>query len=291
LKPTTTLETGNKALMQGASIKNDSLDLSNCEKYNLSIQANLDGFSILITDSENQSVIFVDYTPLRLSSLQGLLRKSNEILENLNLQEKNFNKVNVITDSALAKLVPHNLINDKHIKQLFTVKSREQRGKTFTSAPVTERYHLAFAYSNELYDFFHSLFNNCEMVHCMTPILAEQVKAANDGESNIRLHFVQNYFFISASSGKELIYLNSFQYKSAEDILFYLASVRKLLAADKSPMLISGNIEPVDPGFFLINKYYQGSRLFAVSDTGLPNEKLKHLPVFKFAPQLLIHLP
>ena len=274
--------------MQGFSYKDNSFDLSDCEQYNLSIQANLDGFCILINAKENQQVLFTEYIPFRLSSIHGILRKSDEILQTLLSGNKKFNQINIITDSDQARLVPANLVSERHIKQLFPVKTRELRGKGFTSSPISAHYHLAYAFSNEMADFFRDHFNDAKIEHCMTPILHDQMRSPGDGEPNIRVHFSQNYFFVSVAREKELLFMNSFPYTTAEDILYYLTSVRKLQKTGHCSMVLSGHIDPADPGFFLINKYYQGTRLFVVPDSGKTGGNFKNLPVYRIAPLLLL---
>ncbi|MCL1821698.1 MAG: DUF3822 family protein, partial [Prolixibacteraceae bacterium] len=61
----------------------------------LSIQASLDGFSILIRGADNPSSFYLHQYPFSQTTSSGLIRKLRELLEKEHPSDKAFEKVNI----------------------------------------------------------------------------------------------------------------------------------------------------------------------------------------------------
>jgi hypothetical protein len=272
--------------MQGTSFYDDSFDLLNSKRYNLSIQASLDGFSVLLQDCETQSYMAMNHLPYKLSSENGLLRKTHELLQFNNLLNRQYHKVNVFIDSNTAKLIPGHLVNEKQLKQLFSIKPKDTRGKTFFANPVNHSYQLVFVCSSDVVEFFTTHFGSCEFVHETTPLIKKNIHNSMSETVNVNLFFHSDYYYVSASKKNEILFFNSFAFKSPEDILFYLFSSIRLLDTEKCDISVSGYIEEQDSSYTIIKKYFPEARLISGKDYRFSNGQFNQMPVHKITPVL-----
>ncbi len=276
--------------MQGISCYNDSFDLFNSKSYNLSIQASLDGFSFLLQDFETQSYMAINHVPYKLSSENGLFRKTQELLQFNNLLSRQYNKVTVFIDSNPAKLIPVHLVNEKQLKYLFSFKPKDTRGKTYFANPINQSYQLVFGCSLNLTEFFNSNFGNCEFVHETTPLIKKNIHNSMNETVNINLFFHSDYYYMSASKKNQVLFFNSFAFKSSEDLLFYLFSTIRLLDTEKCDVSLSGCIEEHDHSYTAITRYFPGARLVSGEDYGFRNGHFNHMPLHKITPLLTDNL-
>jgi hypothetical protein len=272
--------------MQGTSCYDDSFDLLNSKRYNLSIQASLDGFSVLLQDGETHSYMAMKHESYKLSSENGLLRKTHEILQFNNLLNRQYNKVTVFIDSNTAKLIPGHLVNDKQLKHLFSIKPKDTRGKSFFANAINQSYQLVFACSSDVVEFFNTHFGSCEFVHETTPLIKKNIHNSVNETVNINLFFHSDYYYISASKKNEILFFNSFAFKTPEDILFYLFSAIRLLDSEKCDIFLSGYIDEQDSTYTIIKKYFPEARLISGKDHRFSNGQFNQMPVHKITPIL-----
>jgi hypothetical protein len=272
--------------MQVTSFYDDSFDLLNSKRYNLSIQASLDGFSVLLEDCKTHSYMAMVHMPYKLSSENGLLRKTLELLQLNKLLNRLYHKVTVFIDSNSAKLIPGHLVNEKQLKQLFSIKPKDTRGKTFFANPINHSYHLVFICSSDVVEFFNTHFGPCEFVHETTPLIKKNLHNSMNETVNIHLFFHSEYYYVSASKKNEILFFNSFAFKSPEDILFYLFSSIRLLDTEKCDISVSGYIEEQDSSYTIIKKYFPEARLISGKDYRFSNGQFNQMPVHKITPVL-----
>ncbi len=272
--------------MHGTSCYDDTFDLINSKSYNLSIQACLDGFSFLLQDCETHAYMAMNHLPYKLSSENGLLRKTHELLQFNHLLNREFNKVTVFIDSNSAKLIPGHLVNEKQLKHLVSFKPKDSRGKTFFANPINQSYDLVFACNTEVVEFFNSHFGPCEFEHETTPFLKKNINNSANETIKISLFFHSGYFYLSASKKNEILFFNSFAYKFHADILFYLFSTIRLLDTEKCDFTVSGYIEEQDSSYTAIKKHFPEARLSSARDYRFSNVQFNHMPVHKIIPLL-----
>jgi len=272
--------------MQETSCYDDTFDLLNSKRYNLSIQASLDGFSVLLLDSETHSYMAMNHVPFRLSSENGLLRKTQELLQFNNLLNREFNKVTVFIDSNSAKLIPGHLVNEKQLKHLVSFKPKDSRGKTFFANPINQSYDLVFSCSTDVVEFFNSHFGPCEFEHETTPLIKKSIYSPANETIQLSLFFHPGYFYVSASKKNEILFFNSFAYKFPADVLFYLFSTIRLLNIERGDISLSGYIDENDSAYNVIKKYFPEARLISGRDYRFSNEQFNLMPVHKITPIL-----
>lgn len=233
-----------------------SCDLTNCERYNLSIQLALDGFSLLIQNPEDQAILLLDHTPLQLSGVSGMMRKSGELLAAKNLSGNKFNNVVVFPESRLSKLVPLMIQPGNYLKNLFNLSSRELKSLSFVSYDLDDRYKSVFGCHTDIFDMYTSLFPGCLFKHETVPLINRNRKDISDDETILKCHFHTGYFFVTAFKGKEIRLFNNYTYTTPEDVLYYLTAVASVVEAPALHLELSGNIMLDNPVFTLLKQHF-----------------------------------
>jgi hypothetical protein len=242
--------------MHGFLYQDSSFDLTNSEKYNISIQASLDGFSVLFHNDENQAIEFINYIPYLLSGEPGLLRKLNELLTQKGIIGRSFKKTTIILESKLVKIVPDQLVNGKNLIYLFNTKPNDSRGNSFITTPLTESCRSIFGYNSEIIDFFKRNLSNCTFIHETSELLKSGLKLDSQGKVLICCLFHTDYFYLFATKDGDILFFNSFSFHSPTDILFYMLSVLKLFVGKPVIIKLAGNIDAQSPECSIIMKYF-----------------------------------
>lgn len=266
--------------------QDSTFDLTNTEKYNLSIQASLDGFSVLLQNDENHSIDFIYYNPYKLSGDPGLLRKLRELLIEKNILNRSFKKARILLENKQIKLVPDHLVNEKNLKYLFNLKPKDIKGRSFITLPLTESYQSIFGYNSELIDFFERNFTDCAFTHETSELLKLCLKQDTQGKVLICCLFHTNYFYLFATKDNNILFFNSFTYQSPSDILFYLLSVLKLFNEDSVIIKVAGNIDEQSPEFAIVRKYFPGMQLWEPNHIRLTANQINGIQPHRIAPLL-----
>lgn len=260
-----------------------TFDLTNSEKYNLSIQASLDGFSVLLQNDENHSIDFINYIPYKLSGEPLLLRKLRELLVEKNILNRSFKKVTILLESKQIKIVPHQLVNEKNLKYLFNLKPKDIKGRSFIATPLSESYQSIFGYNSELIDFFEGNLLNCTFTHETTELLKFYLRPDSQGKVLICCLFHTDYFYLFATKDDDILFFNSYSFQSPTDILFYLFSVMKLFNEETVKIKAAGNIDEQSPEFAIIRKYFPGILLWKPDHTKLTANQINGLQPHRIA--------
>ena len=228
--------------MQELVFQDSAFDLSDSKQYKISIQAGLDGFSLLMLHTGSGQVHMAYYLPITLSNHSGLVRKAGEIIENLGLNGKVFHNVTVYLSDLQVKLIPAELYNEKTVKRTLTTQWPGLKKKTATGMRLNDDYYLIFSIDSGLLDFFSELFPGCILKHEILPILNNLLKNTVTGTCSIQAHFHSGYFFVTAVRENQLQFFNAFQYHSPDDIIYYLASSVQAIDINEPHILLSGSM-------------------------------------------------
>lgn len=228
--------------MQELTFQDSCLDLTDSKQYNISIQASLDGFSLLILHAESNLLHLAYYMPITLSNYSGLIRKTGEIIGKLGLTDNAFHKVTVYLSDRLVKLVPAHLYHEKTIRRTLSPQSPGQKKMAVTGMSLTDDYQMAFSADPALIDFFSEQFRGCIIKHETFPLINYLLKNASHDSCWLNCHFHSGYFFVTGVRENQIQFFNSFEYHSPDDVLFYLASSIQAIGNHVPKILLSGNI-------------------------------------------------
>jgi hypothetical protein len=272
--------------MHDFNYQDTSCDLTNFEKYNLSIQLALDGFSLLIQDPDNKEILLLDHTTLQLSGVSGLLRKSGELLAAKNISGNKFNNVVVFPESRLAKLVPAEIQTEKYLRNLFNLSSRDFKSLSFISSEQDNRYHSVFGCHTEIPDMFTSLFPGCMFQHETVPLINRNRMHIPEEQTILKCHFHSGYFYTAAMKGSEIRFFNNFAYASAEDVLYYLTAIAGTLDETAPIAELSGHIMPDSPLVKLLNSHFGETCFVPFHNVTSLKNKLQDFGLHRVAPLL-----
>jgi hypothetical protein len=272
--------------MQEFLYQDSSFDLTNSEKYNLSIQASLDGFSILLQNDENHLIDFIGYIPYKLSGDPGLLRKLPELLNEKDILSKPFKKTTIILESKQVKIVPDHLVNEKNLKYFFNLKPKETKRRSFITTTLTASYQSIFGYNSEIIDFFERNLTNCAFIHETSELLKLSLKQNIPDKVLICCLFHTDFFYLFATKDDDILFFNSFSFQSPTDILFYLLSVLKLFNEETVVMKVAGNIDEQSAEYAIIRKYFSGILLWKPDHIKLTANQINGFQPHRIAPLL-----
>lgn len=268
--------------MQELIFQDSCFDLSDSKQYKISIQASLDGFSLLIQHPEQGQVHLAYYIPFTLSSCSGLVRKVREIIEKLGLTGKTFHSVTVYLSDRLVKLIPVELYSEKTVRRTLALQSPGLKKMTASGMKLNDHYFLAFSVDSALLDYFSDQFRGCTIKHESHPLLSYLVKNSPDGSRIMHIHFHAGHFFVSLAGNNQIHFFNSFEYQTPEDALFYLASTMQVTGTNETRVLFSGNLREDSILYKQLIKFFPEASLFSTDPelfqgTGWDNDILRFL--------------
>ena len=221
------------------------------EKYRLSIQLRLDGFSFAIIDPELKQLMHVQNFRLAEKPKQSLENRWADILKyfQLLLQQDHyslytFQKTIITIENKEYTFMPDSIFsNDKEKEQLLLNQNIQYSFKEFSNTiPGTDRVIIGAIYK-PLYHMIQEYFESSKLLHSLTVLQNEIEKYQRKKKQGHTLYIsVSNHdMHMIAVHNEELLMSNSFSFTSKEDFVYFI-----LLAYDQLKM----NTEE-DPVFFL----------------------------------------
>lgn len=273
--------------MQELRFQDNSFSLNNSQKYNLSIQVSLDGFSFFMQDSVTKSFCYFSHTPYCLSGEYGLLKKTTELLKLNGLTNTQFNSTTILIGNNTLRLIPSAFSNEKNIKQLPGYRSKELKDRKLIVSQLTGKYQLLFLMASELYDIFAQLFPGSVFMHEIQSVI--NLNLSNITSSSILVDcIVHNQFIlISVVNDSEILFLNSFNVSNRSDILYYLASVLESYPGSEYEINFSGTINEVD--YLFLSDYLKNSKIRTIRNTKLNQLLPDNFPQQRITPLLAFH--
>jgi hypothetical protein len=267
--------------MQDLIYRDNSLDLSDCEKYSLSIRASLDGFSFFMRHHESRSVAEIWHIPYNLSDQGGLIRKSSEILEKHNLQARIFRHVTVYLPGTQLSLIPDGLFVEKNVKQILTHGTQLGRSQTALTAAIDANYRLTWLCQANMEQLFRDSFPACSLSHICIPLI-RQIIADHASQSRLmHCHTEKNELIILFFKEGNIHYLNSFTVKGLSDMAYFMIAFLRNMNEENADIGISGS-KDYSALAEIVKKSVPGARpyRFQCKDpavTGLNQEMITHL--------------
>src|SRR5680860_695844 len=99
-----------------------SFDLKKTNNYILSIQVSLGGFSFSVVQPQNNQLLVLKHTPLKISKEQFLTRRLKEWINSEEILQKNYRNCRLIVFTEKFTLLPEHLFfeeKSREIMQLF----------------------------------------------------------------------------------------------------------------------------------------------------------------------------
>lgn len=204
----------------------DKITIDKSENYIMSIRLRSDGLSFSVYNpSEKDSFL---YKEVSFERGRNYISSLKEIFFENEFFSWHYKKVNVICASYPYTIIPKELFQEKYKTEILTFTTSAVEKHCLSNVLTNEHAELVFGIEDEVYEFCSRSLVNPYFVHHITPILPLLRKLSCNSLSKqlfVNLHR-QSIDIIGYAQGS-LIFINSFEYKQTEDIVYYVLYVWK----------------------------------------------------------------
>jgi hypothetical protein len=236
--------------MKDFTFADETLDLNRSKSYKLSIQVQLDGFSFSIFDTiRNKHILLKHYNLSNHPTLEEKGKKIEEILKKDKHLKNPFKKNSCLIVEPKSTFIPSKLFDEKHLKNYldFTFPLNDLDEIHYTQVDQLDAYNV-FTIPNPISNPLISKFKSIDFYHYSFPLLFYHTYFIHSESTHIGLSIYDDFIEVLAiNKEQELIFSNTYLYKSNADILYYLLAVYKQLELDTSQndLFISG-VNPIE---------------------------------------------
>ena len=236
------------------------MELNKSASCHLSIQVRLDGFSFAILNIREQKYIALEYYDIQnCSTYSDLAEQVDKIIAQQELLQQNFASTSVGMAHTLNTLTPKALYDDAHGKEILGFNQAVLQNEEETSDWLASiQAYNSYLIPEELERCFNKHFPNLKWKHDSSILIESLLHQFKLQEGEKMYLSVQNkYFELTILEGKKLKFFNSFSYKAAEDLIYYLLFTCEQLNLnpDQTPLIISGEIEQDSEVYKLLYRY------------------------------------
>jgi hypothetical protein len=205
----------------------DTLHVNNSEKYNASIRLWSDGLSFFGYIPSEKDSFFAETIPLNPEI--PLVQSLKEIFfENVCLSYP-YNVLHVISVPEKYTLVPDSVFSEKDKDLLFSYCFQTDRNLKILAQPLTDFYSfLLYGIDNEVYEFMIRSLANPQFIHFLSPMLSDwRKKSLKCYPKQIYAVIHDGVVEIVCFRQGELLLVNSFEYETENDIIYFIMYVCK----------------------------------------------------------------
>ena len=246
------MEIGQQPMMQ-------SQEISKLEKsLSLIIMISSKELKLLLRNSIDSEIIDKNY------SYYSEEIEIEEILTQLKIKLKEFNLINVvkvilILNNKLSVLVPNDFFKEDNCLDYLKFNSRLIKNDVASSDYIEElkAYNVYIAYGN-ITNYLIEKFGSFEYFHYNTVLLKKlYFELSTDKKIIIYVNINKSYLNIIVFKGKKLYYSNTFNYKSKDDILYFLLFVmeQNKLVNNKTKIKLIGEKEDTNHHYTYLSKF------------------------------------
>jgi len=253
------MATGNKIKVTLSHI-DPHLKLNESNSCHLSIQIGLDRFSFAILNLEKQKYIALEYYDIQnINTSNDLANKIDQIIAHQKLLLQNFASTSIAIADTLNTLTPETLYSKSNGKEILQFNHPVLQGENESRDWLASlKVYNSYVIPEALERCFNKNFPKAIWKHdssILIESLIQQFKL-QEGEK-VYLSIQNNYFELTVLQGRKLRFFNSFSYKTATDLLYYLLFTFEQLNInpDQIPLVLLGEIEKESEVYKLLYRY------------------------------------
>lgn len=186
-----------------------------------------------------------EYSPGAVYEFNGA-NKEMELLEVLDTLKPQ--SIQVISTSPEYNLVPLELVTGKDDRSFLNELPGESEAEIVLRNEIPEMgLNLVFSVDSGDYEFLHSLSNNRGIAHLSAEMISNLPhKDFSAIWSKIVMYIYNGHLFVLAQRHSDLVLSNTFQYDTAEDVLYYILWLKQELFEDfdELPVFVNGFVAP-----------------------------------------------
>ncbi len=240
------------------SIESDNFNIALANSYHLSIQLGISHFSYCLL---NTTTFTYDYAKMHtLSSADDTATKITEIINNDPIIKTEFSSQSVAFVNFPSTLVPSSLYNKKE-KETILAFNTEAKGKVLVDIIFSQKTHLIYSVPESILIIVSNFFPKAKQ-KAQESMLIQQYSHFNNTEKAY-LYLNQKKVIITFFKENKLVFNNSFDYLTKEDLLYFvLFSFEQLkLSTENTEVTLFGSIEKNDECFNLLYEYIRNLKL------------------------------
>ena len=241
------------------SIQSDNFNIALANSYHLSIQLGISHFSYCLL---NTTTFTYDYAKkYSLSSKEDIATEITEIINNDAIIKADFSSQSVAFVNFPSTLVPNILYKVEEAESLLAFNT-EVNGKILTDNILSQKAHLIYAVPESIVSIVSNFFPKAKQ-KAQESILIQQYSQLNTDTEKAYLYLNEQKVGITIFKGDKLIFNNTFDYTTKEDLLYYsLFSFEQLkLSPESIDVTVFGTIEKEDEYFNLLYDYIRNVKL------------------------------
>jgi len=241
------------------TIEADSFNISLASSYHLSIQIGITHLSYSLLNINTLNYEYVKN--YNISSSEETAIEISEIITNDSILRNQFSSQSIAFVNFPSTLVPNNIYKKEDAKTFLSFNT-EIKGKVITDTILSKKVNLIYCVPKNLLEITKNFFPNAKQ-KSQESILIEQYNNLNDNTNTAYIYLNENKLLITIFKHKELVFNNTFEYKTKEDILYFtLFTLEQLkLSTEEIKVIVFGTIEKDDPYFNLLYDYIRNIKL------------------------------
>ncbi|MEP6582995.1 MAG: DUF3822 family protein [Ginsengibacter sp.] len=250
-------------------------------KCSLVCEVSNEGFSYLIKDSQTDTFTGLGVYHYNTIVPGNHVTELQKILTKQELASENFLKVNVIYSFSESVLIPFSLYSSRNnAEALSMIHGDFTPGDVIlTDVLLDKKVYNCYRMSPEITREIGNKFPSVEALHQYSFL----IKNLSPKGNKLSVIFYPQKIVVTAEKEGELILINTFHYKTPEDVSYTLLNICRQLEIKNMPLQVSGLIEKDSALFKEIYKYFD-----PVSFTGLPegtkfSEEMNEYPAHFFS--------
>ena len=257
----------------------------------LSIQVALNGFSFCISDMLNHSIL--SFKDIAFSTENKETKTEDHLAiafkENQELNES-YDEIVILHENNLSTFVPTALFDEQFLGSYLQFNTKVFESDFFTYDEVSnyQMNNVYIPYVN-INNFFIDAFGKFTSKHANTVLVSKLLDLSkNVEEKKMFVQMSKSHFEIIVVQNQKLLLFNTFDYKTPEDLIYYLLFAAEQLSLNPEffKLELLGSINESDEYFKIAYKYIRNVSLFNVSDLQKNNsfstaDNLKHFILFQ----------
>jgi hypothetical protein len=240
-------------------IQSDNFNIALANSYHLSIQLGISHFSYCLL---NTATFTYDYAKMyTLSADDNTASEITEIINNDAIIKGEFPSESVAFVNFPRTLVPSSLYKEEE-KETILAFNTEVKGKVLADTILSQKAHLIYSVPKSILTIVSNFFPKAKQ-KAQESILIQQYSQFNNNTKKAYLYLNQNKVTITFFKRNKLVFNNSFDYITKEDLLYFvLFSFEQLkLSTENIEVILFGTIEKDDEYFNLLYDYIRNIKL------------------------------
>ncbi|WP_298224775.1 DUF3822 family protein [Flavobacterium sp.] len=258
------------------------------KKYKkLTVQVSASGMVFSSFDTLNHKILSVDEVAFEGNQVEEAVKTT--LHENPAFQEA-YDEVVVLHENNLATFVPEALFDEQYLGSYMQYNTKVFETDFFAFDTLsTYSMNTVYVPYTTINEIFENHFGSLAYKHVHTILVSRLLDLSkNVDDKRMFVHMAKNHFEIIIVQNQHLMLFNSFDYKTPEDLIYYLLFTAEQLNMNPESFRLEfiGDINEDDAYFKIAYKYIRNVSIFDIADLQANNtfstaENLKHFILFQ----------